>query len=150
MKRIIPAILALAILWGCGEDKPITPVEPQVTLTEQVTGEWHGTFQSSDADIYIGFTDDSSFELYQKVGDGRYRLYRGTWSIDEAAAKLTGKYNDGESWGSGYTVTISEDGTVMSLVPDSGSEEHRYVSESIPEEVRSGCEIVVKSGGTGL
>lgn len=151
MKRtIITAILALAILWGCGEDKPVTPVDPQVSLTEQVTGEWHCSFPEADADIYLDMSEDSSFELYQRIGDGRYRLYRGTWNLDEASAKLTGKYNDGESWGSGYAVSVSEDGTVMTLVPESGQEEHRYMSESIPEEVRTDCEVVVKSCGAEL
>lgn len=140
--------MALAMFWACGEDKPITPVEPETSLTEQIIGEWHYT--SAEADIYLGLSSDSSFELYQKIGDGRYRLYRGTWNLDEASAKLTGKYNDGEAWGSGYSVSISEDGTEMHLVPDTGSEEHKYISGSIPEEVRTGCEVVVKSAEAGL
>ena len=148
MKKLIPLIMALAMFWACGEDKPITPVEPETSLTEQIIGDWHYT--STEADIYLGISSDSSFELYQKIGDGRYRLYRGTWNLDETSAKLTGKYNDGESWGSGYTVSISEDGTMMNLVPDTGSKEQQYISESIPEEVRTGCEVVVKSVEAGL
>ena len=123
--------MALAMFWACGEDKPITPVEPETSLSEQIIGEWHYT--SAEADIYLGLSSDSSFELYQKIGDGRYRLY-----------------NDGEAWGSGYSVSISEDGTEMHLVPDIGSEEHKYISGSIPEEVRTGCEVVVKSAEAGL
>ena len=80
--------MALVMFWACGEDKPITPVEPETSLSEHIIVAWHYTW--AEADIYLGLSSDSSFELYQKIGDGRYRLYRGTFNLDEAAAKLTG------------------------------------------------------------
>jgi hypothetical protein len=97
-----------------------------------------------DADIYLELVSTSTFELYQKVGEGSHRLYRGTWSLNEETAKLTGKYNDGASWGSGYTVSISEDLNSMTLTPSEGSEQV-YRRGSIPLEIKTSCVVVVKS-----
>lgn len=154
MKKIIYIAALLLSVLSCKE-----PVDPQPqpgpgpdptppvvekTLAEKIAGEWHCVVSDIDADIYLGLVSDNTFELYQKVGEGAYRLYRGTWSLDEKTAVLTGKYNDGESWGSGYGVVLSEDENTMTLAPSEG-EEQVYRKESIPADVKDGCVTVVKS-----
>ena len=146
MKKILYILMALAVMTGCKEKPTPQPPEPQPeeTLAEKIVGEWHCVVSEIDADIYLELVSTSAFELYQKVGEGSHRLYRGTWSLNEETAKLTGKYNDGASWGSGYTVSISEDLNSMTLTPSEGSEQV-YRRGSIPLEIKTSCVVVVKS-----
>ena len=158
MKKII-YIIALLCIAACNGTTPDTPTpgpdpgpgpspEPPVeeTLTEKISGEWHCVASDIDADIYLSLlSETNTFELYQKIGEGAYRLYNGTWSLDEEAAMLTGKYNDGTPWGSGYSLVLSEDKNSMTLTPSEGSEQV-YRRESIPANVKDGCVVVVKSG----
>lgn len=154
MKKILYIIALLLSVLACKE-----PVDPQPdpdpepgpnppvvekTLAEKIAGEWHCVVSDIDADIYLGLVSDNTFELYQKVGEGAYRLYRGTWSLDEKTASLTGKYNDGAAWASGYGVALSEDEKSMTLSPSEGDDQ-TYRKESIPSEVKDGCVVVVKS-----
>lgn len=152
MKRIIYFIFAALLFISCGGDKnegggttgpePGPGPEPEVTLADQICREWHSTSLAIDADIYLSFTDDNKFEIYQQIGEGAYRLYRGTWNLEEDI--LMGKYNDGESWAASYTVAI--EGNKMTLTSkNDAAETSKYEAKSIPEEVKSGCEVVVKA-----
>lgn len=154
MKKILYIAALLLSVLSCKE-----PVDPQPgpepgpnppvaekTLAEKIAGEWHCVVSDMDADIYLSLASDNRFELYQKVGEGAYRLYRGTWTLDEKTAVLTGKYNDGEAWGSGYGVVLSEDENTMTLEPSAEGEDQTYRKESIPADVKENCVVVVKSG----
>lgn len=159
MKKILHIIIAMSILAGCGPidqpdtpDTPDTPVDtpaPPVeekTLSQRIPGEWHCAVPEIDADLYLSIMDNAAFELYQKVGEGSYRLYRGTWTLDEATCEFNGKYNDGESWGSSYTIALSDDDKSMTLTPKNSSDEkHSYSRKEIPSEVKDNCVVVVKS-----
>lgn len=153
MKKILYIAALLLSVLSCKE-----PVDPQPgpepgpnppvtekTLAEKIAGEWHCVVSDMDADIYLSLASDNKFELYQKVGEGAYRLYRGTWSLDEKTAVLTGKYNDGEAWGSGYGVVLSEDENTLTLDPSADGEDQTYRKESIPADVKENCVVVVKS-----
>ena len=153
MKKILYIAALLLSVLSCKE-----PVDPQPgpepgpnppvtekTLAEKIAGEWHCVVSDMDADIYLSLASDNRFELYQKVGEGAYRLYRGTWSLDEKTAVLTGKYNDGEAWGSGYGVVLSEDENTLTLDPSAEGEDQTYRKESIPADVKENCVVVVKS-----
>lgn len=154
MKKILYIAALLLSVLSCKE-----PVDPQPgpepgpnppvvekTLAEKIAGEWHCVVSDMDADIYLSLASANKFELYQKVGEGAYRLYRGTWSLDEKTAVLTGKYNDGEAWGSGYGVVLSEDENTLTLDPSADGEDQTYRKESIPADVKENCVVVVKSG----
>lgn len=154
MKKILYIAALLLSVLSCKE-----PVDPQPgpepgpnppvvekTLAEKIAGEWHCVVSDMDADIFLSLASDNRFELYQKVGEGAYRLYRGTWSLDEKTAVLTGKYNDGEAWGSGYGVVLSEDENTLTLDPSAEGEDQTYRKESIPADVKENCVVVVKSG----
>ena len=164
MKRILSLIAAVSLICSCGEKNadPVQPVpdkpdvenpgndkpgpEPEETLASKLVGEWHCASSDIDADIFLAFADDASFKLYQKIGEGAYRLYQGTWSLDEKTSVLTGKYNDGNDWGSSYTIALSEDKNSMTLTPSEGTEKQSYSREVIPADVKEGCVVVVKSG----
>lgn len=153
MKKILYILMAL-MCTSCGE-KPTPPnpgpgpvppvVDPVETLASKIAKEWHCVVSDIDADIYLSLGDSYTFELYQKIGEGTHRLYKGTWELDEDTAMLTGKYNDGAAWGSGYTVTLSEDGNSMTLTPSEGSEAQVYRKESIPSEVKEKAVVIVRS-----
>lgn len=154
MKKILYILMALMCI-SCGEkptpptpgpDPGPEPVPPPVeTLASKIAKEWHCVVSDIDADIYLSLENPSTFELYQKIGEGAHRLYKGTWELDEDTAMLTGKYNDGTAWGSGYAVSVSEDGNSMTLTPSEGSEAQVYRKESIPSEVKEKAVVIVRS-----
>lgn len=121
--------------------------EPTVTLASKITGEWHSTSLPVTGDVYISLAEGGAFELYQKIGDGGYRLYRGTWKVDENKAILSGKYNDGNAWAASYSVSIDKD--VLTLTSENeAKEKSTYKKVSIPAEVKENCVVVVKSAGS--
>ena len=130
---------ALCVLAAC--DDPIDPIE------EKLVGDWHCTATSADAEIYVTFTAEKTFTLYQLVGEGSYRVYNGTWSLTETT--LSGKYNDGTDWGSSYEIT-SESNDSITLTAGDVIETYDRLSEGIPEEVTSNCVTVVKSSGAAV
>ncbi len=141
MKKLLYILIAVAIVACC--DKPAK----EKTFAEKVSGEWHCSAAEPKADIYVNFTAEGVFELYQQITEGAYRLYRGTWSVaDETQKVITGKYNDGEEWASDYIVNFTGDDS-MTLQPteSTGVIEYLYEREAIPEEVKETCAVMVKS-----
>ena len=140
MKRLIYIFSALVLLASCGkneEDK-----KPELTLEQQLVGQWHSVSNSLEADLYIDFQEGKTFELYQQIGEGAHRLYRGTWNLE--GTLLTGKYNDGEDWAAAYQVEIREKQLVLTSNNDT-AEKSTYEKSEIPAEVKETCEVIVKS-----
>ena len=140
MKKTLYIIAAILLLM-------VTGCEKMGKLEEKIISEWHSTSLSVDGDVYLSFADDRTYELYQKIGDGAYRLYRGTWNIEDGV--LTGKYNDGEDWAASYDASIEKDILTLTSRNDA-AEISVYASCEIPLEVKTGCEVVVKSDGAGF
>lgn len=136
MKRILLIISAVLILASCGKDGK------KKTTADYLYGEWHSTSISVTGDVYISFTDDMKFEMFQKIGEGAYRLYRGSWNVEEDL--LTGRYNDGEDWAAAYTVTV-DDRSLTMISTNDAAEKSTYIRTEIPEDVRNSSETVVKS-----
>ena len=139
MKRILYIFCALLLIASCGEKNG---GKTELTLEQKLCAEWHSTFLPVAGDIYISFASDKTFELYQQIGEGAHRLYRGTWNLEENL--LTGKYNDGEEWAAAYNITINDKELTMTSVNDA-AEESVFAMEEIPEEVVQTCEVIVKS-----
>lgn len=140
MKRLIYIFSALVLLASCGkneEDK-----KPELTLEQQLIGQWHSVSNSLEADLYIDFQEGKTFELYQQIGEGAHRLYRGTWNLE--GTLLTGKYNDGEDWAAAYQVEMREKQLVLTSSNDT-AEKSTYEKAEIPAEVKETCEVIVKS-----
>ena len=75
IKIIIRAVLAAACLLSavrCSEKQD---------FRADIIGEWH--FSGIDTDVFISFGGDGTYELYQKIGDGRYRGYTGQWKLEK-------------------------------------------------------------------
>lgn len=143
MKRLLYIISAVLLLASCGGKNENDTKNP----AEMILGEWHSTSLVVSGDIYLDFNEDKTFEMYQKIGEGAYRLYRGKWNIENNI--LTGKYNDGENWAASYDVTIEGKSLTLTSKNDA-AEVSKYASCTIPEEVKAGCEVVVKSADAGL
>ncbi len=141
MKRILYIIAAALTVISCGEKNKGTG-KTELTLEQKLYGEWHSTSLEIEADIYLSFTEDGKFELYQQVGEGAHRLYRGSWNLEETL--LTGRYNDGEEWASAYNVTIADKTLTLTSANDA-AEESVFSKKDIPAEVKEGCVVEVKS-----
>ena len=142
MKKILYIISAIMLIVSCGGDKGGDQTKP--TLRQLLCTEWHSTTLSLDADIYISFAEDNTFELYQQIVEGAYRLYKGTWNLEEDI--LTGKYNDGEDWAAAYQITIEGETLTMTSKNDA-AEVSVYKKAEIPSTVKEGSEAIVKSEG---
>lgn len=139
MRKLIYMMAALLTLAACGK-KPDNKTE--LTLEQQLCGEWHSTSLSIEADIYISFAEDKTFEMYQQITEGAHRLYRGTWNLE--GTLLTGKYNDGEDWAAAYDIAIEGDVLTLTSVNDA-AEKSTYQKTAIPEDIKTGSAVVVKS-----
>ena len=139
MRKFIYIMAALLTLAACGK-KPDNKTE--LTLEQQLCGEWHSTSLSIEADIYISFAEDKTFEMYQQITEGAHRLYRGTWNLEETL--LTGKYNDGEDWAAAYEIVIEGETLTLTSVNDA-AEKSVYKKAEIPEDIKTCSAVVVKS-----
>lgn len=103
-----------------------------------IVGEWH--FSDTETDVFICFCGDGTYELYQRIGAGRYRKYTGQWKLEKKI--LSGTYGEGIEWGSSYEVEISSYDTLALLAVNGSGERTVYSREGIPSSVRDTAIIV--------
>ena len=139
MKKILFILSALMLLVACGKNNGD---KTKLTLEQKLYGEWHSTSLPIDGEIYLNFSEDKTFELYQQIGEGAHRLYRGTWALE--GNLLTGKYNDGEDWAASYNVDVADKTLTMTSNNDA-AEASVYEKTEIPAEVKETCETIVRS-----
>ena len=142
MRKLFAMAALLLALAACGDNKdnPENGSGGGSTNTKvSVTGIWElasvstkATVGSVNVNVYIDFASDGSFSLYQKIGEGRYTLFTGTYSLS-ADNQLSGKYASGSSWGP-YSAAMS--GSNLTLTSAGGKETDTYKKISaIPESV---------------
>ena len=99
---------------------------------------------NEEVDVYVVFQADEpaatkaevqpeapstgTFVLYQMLGTGRYRTFRGTWSLTDKL--LSGIYAGGTPWGADYEVTLDDDNTRLTLA--AGTESCVYTRATLP------------------
>lgn len=142
MKKILLYICAAALCL-------LTSCEKELTMAEKLVGDWHCTSTSTDAEIYVTFTPEKTFVLYQQIGEGAFRVYNGTYVLSAGTGEgagyvLNGEYNDGTPWGTTYEFR-SEDKNAFTLTAAGITETYTRVDGGIPEKVTASCETVVKS-----
>ena len=132
MRRLF--LLAAALLpafafVGCNKENET----PKVNLAEKIAGEWHCTVEEYNAEVYVAFYADGQFDEYQRLGEGGYRHYAGTWTLEKDI--LSGIYADGSEWGSSYKVEF-DNGTMTLTAQNESAEALTYTKEAIPSEVK--------------
>ena len=134
-------IFAALLIAGCGNK------EEKKSLAEQLVGDWHSTsLTMSDAytysgEVYIGFSADNTFELYQKVGEGAFRRRTGTYTFDGTI--IDGVYSDKTTWKEAKSVTV--DGDVLVMVGVETGEAISYIRKLVPATVRHHYSDALKS-----
>ena len=137
MKKLF-SILAIAVILLAGVS---CKKESKKEKTPPVIGEWKleqivsksVQYAGQEIDIYVSFAKDGSFELYQMVGQGRFRKFTGTWKL--SGSTLSGAYSSGKSWGSDYR--IAAEGETLSLTAAVGGDESIYIKTIIPESIKN-------------
>ena len=75
MKKIL-YILAAAICM-------LTSCEKLKSVEDKIVGDWHCSSTSIEAEIYVTFSADKTFVLYQQITQGAFRVYNGTYQLTE-------------------------------------------------------------------
>lgn len=113
MKKILYMIAAAAVLLlgtSCQKDSD--------ALTAKLAADWHYTAQENGVaeEVWISFTADGTFEMFQKIGDGPYWYTKGEYALDSKTKVLSGIYSDRYPWKYSYKVSISDKTLVMTAV----------------------------------
>lgn len=118
-------------------------VKSEDAVVKQLAGDWY--YETVEADtpvqVYVSFAKDMTFELYQKVGEGAFRKYSGTYTFD--GTLLDGVYSDKAPWKEAKTVTI--DGDSLTAVGVKTGETITYVRKLVPATVRYHYSDALKS-----
>ncbi len=135
VNKILFAAAAILALASC--------VKSEEALVKNLAGDWYYETVESDVpvQVYVSFANDMTFQLFQKVGDGAFRRYIGTYTFD--GTLLDGVYSDKTEWKEAKTVTI--DGDVLTAVGVKTGETITYVRKLVPATVRYHYTDAVKS-----
>lgn len=132
------ALTALVFAFsGCKPDNPEEGGEQ--TPKSPFAGSWELTAVSTkvavgnvDVSVYIVFTE-TDFELYQKIGEGRYTKFEGTY-IYGSDKTLSGAYSNSRPWGP-YTVEFSSDKNTLTLSIGNESDTYKKI-DAVPQSVK--------------
>lgn len=139
MKRIKAVILltiTVVALWSCDKDKkPETPL---------VVGEWRlenyfgqNASEGVPVEVYVGFSADMTFVVYQRLGGGHYESFSGKYTFSDGV--ISGIYEDGNPWGGSYGCSVDGDRLTLSLVGVDGIQSI-YLRTTIPNTVKKDAE----------
>lgn len=134
-KFLLMAACALALV-ACkkddGGDPTPTPATGVVGIWELSSVTTKAVVGDVQVSVYVDFTNGGNFTLYQKIGEGRYTKFTGTYTLT-SDGKLSGSYSGGSSWGP-YDAAVS--GETLTLTSAGGKEVDTYKKISaIPENV---------------
>ena len=139
MKGIVNKILfAAAVVLAL-----VSCVKSEDALVKDLAGDWY--YETVEADVpvqvYVSFAKDMTFQLFQKVGDGAFRRYTGTYTFD--GTLLDGVYSDKAPWKEAKNVTV--DGDSLTAVGVVTGESITYVRKLVPATVRYHYSDALKS-----
>lgn len=132
------SVLAMVLL-SCGKENKSLNISGDWKLSSAANLGTGIVVKSSDdleITVYVSFETDGTFVLYQKLGDGKFRMYNGKWQL--SGNMLTGQYADNTKWGSGYAVTVEDNGSTLVMAPSESPESVlQYTKTAIPSSVTS-------------
>ena len=121
----------------------VSCVKSEEAVVKELVGDWY--YETVEAElpvqVYVSFAKDMTFDLYQKVGDGAFRRYTGTYSFD--GTLLDGVYSDLAPWKEAKNVTINGDS--LTAVGVTSGETITYVRKIVPATVRYHYSDALKS-----
>lgn len=128
---------------GPGEGSGNKPAPDPSGLASAIVGEWHlNAFDGAQTeyfDVYLEFKAGGSFDMYQRLYTLNYEYYSGSYNV--SGSIITGSYDDGKNWLSGYKAEVSADGKTLTMHSQEDiSLTSVYTSEAIPEEVKAEAE----------
>ena len=131
MKKIAIFLIAIAAtmlsVFSCKEkeDEPLN-----IIGTWELTGiqTKSATLSGTQVEVYIVFSEDGTFNLYQMIGQGPFNSFSGRWTL--VGNVLDGKYSDGTSWGSTYEVEM--DSSLSTLTLSTTGETYTYKASDLP------------------
>ena len=154
--RLFILVVALLALVSCNHNGKVPEEDPQDKIAAALVGTWNlinitdtrsVTIGSEEVDVYIIFDADmpaatkaeistpaastGTFILYQMLGTGRYRTFRGTWTL--TGTLLTGAYSNGTPWGAEYEVTLDDNDTRLTLAAP--TEKCVYTRTTLPSDL---------------
>ena len=144
MKKILYIIAAaLVAAVSCQKDGD--------RVLEQISGEWHYSATESGVaeDVYVAFSEDGTFEMYQKIGDGPYWYSAGEYTLDAKSMVLSGVYSDRYPWKYTYKISVNDKTLTMKAVEQDGYS-ITYAREAIPSQVRQMSLPLTKSESVGF
>lgn len=129
---ILLAVLALPSFTACSDQDDTNSI---------LVGEWG--YAEGDDEVYIAFSKNNTFDLYQKRGEDLIRYYyTGTYEFDGEV--LTGMYTGYIPFAHDYKVSRSGDKLTLTSVSEPDYKV-TYTKKSIPEEVKTHFIPVTKS-----
>lgn len=140
MKRAVVVTLLVTSMTSCfetikisGSDLDDLTAGSEDLITESsFVGTWamSSWLEFSEAEVYISFAYNRTFELYQRVYTSFYEYYYGTWSYSNG--ELSGTYSDGLGWGA-YYVSFVDDMMVLTHSSDENDVSY-FVRSTIPDD----------------
>lgn len=142
LAMMVAVAVAAAFVVACGSKVDKAPsVEGEWELVDVEFATKSAVVGSETVFVYINFDAKGTFAMYQKLGEGRFRKFSGTWSCSNGI--LNGTYSDGKNWGCPYKVSRDGDTLVMVSFPD-GKDSYTYSKCTIPEEVKKNSWLFLK------
>lgn len=133
LKAVLTVMLCILCLVGCNKK----PKPGDMDLS----GEWHlksfsaGNAEEAEVDVYLAFDNQSkAFALYQRLGEGHYSFYEGSFLLKNGI--LSGTYKDGSNFACSYTVTLEGDVLTLTSRDVAPEEICIYIREAIPASVK--------------
>lgn len=133
IKRLLIAVAFATLFVAC---KPKQPETPKLS----VTGSWELSSVATkvavageEVSVFLSFTDEGAFTLYQKIGLGRYTVFTGTYEIDQDLKQISGVYSNKKNWGP-YDLEATDNSITLSFVDGSESDTYTRI-DSIPSAV---------------
>lgn len=127
---ILAAILlsALVSFSSCKKEEKTLDVKGEWELTEVKMATKSALVGAETVTVYVKFSEDGTFAMYQMVGDGRFVAFSGSWKL--AGSALSGTYTDGTSWASSYEVSV--DKSTLTMTTEDGLDVFVYKACTIP------------------
>ena len=132
--RIIILTLLAIMMTACGEkggNDDALDISGQWELIDIQTKS--AQIGDAEIEIYIDFRKDNTFSLWQKLGQGRYEKFTGTWAL--GGTVLTGKYSDKKDWGASYDVSI-DSGNLVMAEKKQNIQRYVYKKTVIPSDIQ--------------